>query len=389
MSQPRYSLQPAGKHRWRAKMSLGRDPATGRYPQRSKIFRAQTKTDARILADEWADGLARSEHLSVVRVDDLVARHIASKKAAGTWKPQTERSFRQHIRHFVERFGSTPLDELTPVDMIDWQNSLRGTPATRQTWVKVAISLLRWAGKAGMIPRSRALELTEAFETIRVPKPRAPRQTDVRRLLAWARAHDPQLFRLLWCAGTTGMRRSELVGLRIGDISGDIIHARGQLGNDGNWVAGLKTEESRTVAIDPVTQLALQEQIEWVIAEVRGALGVDVAPEPDWLVFRSPRTLGPWKPSLASGRVGRASEAAGIETTIINGRKRHGVWLHGLRRTTATLLANANVPATVIRDRIGHTSVEMTDWYTTVLDQSAHEAARIVADELAKVLGEG
>ena len=68
---------------------------------------------------------------------------------------------------------------------------------------------------------------------------------------------------------------------------------------------------------------------------------------------------------------------------IANEAKVKRINFHGLRHTCATLLLKARIPVPVVKERLGHSSVQITmDLYQHVLPSMQEEAA----NELAKII---
>jgi integrase len=84
----------------------------------------------------------------------------------------------------------------------------------------------------------------------------APSVDQVRKVVEVAEEHDPELAALLMFATLTGMRRSELCGLRWGDVDlglGRIEVARSVVVSVGGIEEKLtKTNRARFVALDPL-----------------------------------------------------------------------------------------------------------------------------------------
>ena len=86
------------------------------------------------------------------------------------------------------------------------------------------------------------------------------------------------------------------------------------------------------------------------------------------LVF--PNSLGkPWEPRRVYEEFRNALEQAGVRR----------VRFHDLRHTSATLMLRGKVPARVVSERLGHSSVGITlDVYSHVLEELQMEAASVI-----------
>ena len=166
----------------------------------------------------------------------------------------------------------------------------------------------------------------------------------------------PLLHTLIW----TGLRRSEVLGLRWQDVDLDeatlsITSVLHQL-DDGTFVESRpKTPRSRRqVALLPSSCLVLRARREVQEAEAL-QLGLDLTR--DSLVFSHPDGR-PIRPDSVTQAFRRIAGQAGL------GRVR----LHDLRHTHATLLMKLNVNPKIVSDRLGHSSTRLTmDTYSHML----------------------
>ena len=162
----------------------------------------------------------------------------------------------------------------------------------------------------------------------------------------------------------TGMRRSELLGLRWSDIDPDA----GTLSiNRGLVAVGYDLHESRGKTLDPTTVRVLTAWRSWQRVE-REAVG---AAPPDYLFTDAHgEQVHPHAISQTFERVALRAEVPLIR-------------LHDLRHTHATLLIKAGVPVKVVSERLGHAKAAFTiETYQHVLP-GMQEAA---AENLAKLL---
>jgi integrase len=172
-------------------------------------------------------------------------------------------------------------------------------------------------------------------------------------------------------AGTTGMRRGEVLGLRWRDLDLDAGRAaiRQTLLSVGYAVlfSTPKTAKGRrSIALDAVTVASLREhrrrQLEERLAFGRGYGDQD-------LVFVR-EDGSPVHPDYFSERFERAEKDAGLPR----------IRLHDLRHTHATLALQAGVHAKVVSERLGHATVGITlDTYSHAIPAMEEEAAARVA----------
>jgi integrase len=171
---------------------------------------------------------------------------------------------------------------------------------------------------------------------------------------------------LLVC--TTGFRRSELAGLRRGDL--DLAHARVSSDPTRVVVGGYAVDEDgksdrgrRTLAPDPVTVDGLREYVqrwdEW--KREFGHNGEHLFCHPDGRPIH-PDTITEW--------FTRLTWEAGLPP----------IRLHDVRHSYATAALRAGVPVKVVSERLGHSSVSFTqDTYMHVIPGMDEHGARVAA----------
>jgi len=218
----------------------------------------------------------------------------------------------------------------------------------------------------GLVSRNVAL-VAHAPRLKSIPKlePQAWNALQLQAFLQAAAGH--RLFPAYWVLAATGMRRSELLGLRWDDI--DFKNARVSV-NRGLVAVAYEVRESRgktrnsrrAIDLDPTTANVLKAWREWQQTEQEAA-GV----ESDGWVFTN--TDGhPVHPHSISQTFERIATRAGLPR----------IRLHDIRHTHGTLLIKAGVPVKVVSERLGHGNPAFTiDTYQHVLPGMQAEAARV------------
>jgi integrase len=346
---------------------LGRDPGTGR---RRQIWRSVkgTKRDAeRLLVEllhERDSGLERPTGRQTVGqylerwLDDYVAPSLS---------PRTASDHRRVVRKvLIPALGSVELAALRPQQIQSLYGRLlrdgradgRGGLSKRSVRIyhQVLHTALHHAVRWQLLARNPA----DA-----VQPPRAARRelltlspADVSRLLA--AADETSIGALARMAVMTGMRRSELLGLRWRDVdlAGGLanIQQTAQRISGQGWVFSQpKTQLSRrSVALSPDTVRILAGHR---TAQLETRLLAGPAYEDRDLVFATP--LGtPLEPGTILRTWYRVLDVAGVG---------HVRW-HDLRHAHATLLLSAGIHPKVVSERLGHASVSITlDTYSHVL----------------------
>ncbi|HET9311644.1 MAG TPA: site-specific integrase [Actinomycetota bacterium] len=189
-------------------------------------------------------------------------------------------------------------------------------------------------------------------------------------------AREDRLAPLFFLAATSGMRRSELLGLAWRDISLDAepprLQVRRVLVQYGKITAikEPKTARSRrTIALDPAATAALKTH-KARLAEER--LRAGAAYEEGGWAF--PDELGRLlSPSSVSAAFRRRVKAAGLPP----------IGLHGLRHSFATMGLEAGVDTLYISEILGHSSPAITmSVYQHTREERLGQAVRQVGDAI-------
>jgi integrase len=215
-----------------------------------------------------------------------------------------------------------------------------------------------------------ARNVAEDAEAPKRLRPNAPfRAWNAQQLQAFlTTARTYRLFPAFWLAANTGMRRSELLGLRWADIdlaSSQISISRAliSVGYVLHDSPGKTRSARRPIDLDEVTVAVLRT---WHAVR-EGEAGTPV--EPDGHVFASP-TGRPIHPDAFSKTFERIVATAGVPR----------LRLHDLRHTHASLLLKERVPIKVVSERLGHATPGFTmATYQHVLPGMQADAARVFA----------
>ena len=298
-----------------------------------------------------------------------------------TWKDRRENL----ETYVVPRIGDVALQELNAAHLNRMYGELLRTGRTRSagglspTSVRRIHSILRKAFndgvRWGLLQRNPAASADPPpMKVVQAARRRGMRtwtEADLRRFLQHSRDH--YLYPLWLFSASTGVRRSELLGLRWSDLNlkGATVTVR-QTVTEGE--DGYRPEEeqksalsARTVHLDHRV-VAMLHQHHTQQARTRSQLG-DGWQDND-LVF--PRADGGWwNPPSITAAFARAVAGAGVPK----------IRLHDIRHTHASLLLVAGVNPKVVSERLGHSSVAFTlDTYAHVMPGMQPDAARLFMD---------
>ncbi len=185
-------------------------------------------------------------------------------------------------------------------------------------------------------------------------------------------AQSDRLYAAWLLAGTTGLRRGEVLGLRWSDVDLDrrrlairqtLLAVRGELS-----FSTPKTPKSRrSVTLDETTAAGLRAHR---VAQLEERLGLGLgSPESDGLVFTNLEG-DPVHPERFSDRFGQLIREAEVPR----------IRFHDLRHTHATLALSAGIHPKVVSERLGHATISITlDTYSHAIPAMQEEAAEQVA----------
>jgi integrase len=357
----------------------GLDPITGRERRSwhaAGTDRGEAERTAVLLA-QAANSKETTPGLTVARF--LLQTWLPRKRVS--LRPSTWDGYRRNIElHVVPHIGRLPLRRLRGVHIDSLYAELLANGRADgkggldpKSVLEVHVILhraLRDAARQGLVVRN-------VVDDAEPPKRRRPR-SDVRawnaeQLQAFLKmAKSDRLFPAFWLAANTGMRRSELLGLRWEDVDlagGSLSISRSlvSVSYELHESRGKTRNSRRSVDLDAATVQVLEQWRDQLQTE----LGRPVA-EDDFL-FCSP-TGTPTHPDRFTQIFNKLVARAGVS------RRR----LHDLRHTHATLLLKAGVPIKVVSERLGHATPGFTmATYQHVLPGMQAEAARTFAAVIA------
>jgi integrase len=314
-------------------------------------------------ADAW---LVQARHEVSQGVHTPASTSITVAEAAELWIAQAEidgleastlEQYGQHLKYHIAPFiGAVKLAELAPGAIIAFRNSLIREGRTRAMAKKAISSLgaiLANAMAAGKVARNVVREqVRENRRQSRLDKRHEkrlevgvdiPSKEEIRLIL---RAADGRWRPLLVTAVFTGLRASELRGLRWEDVDlkREIITVRQRADRWGTMGSPKSDAGKREIPLAPIVASTLRE---WRLACPRGDLN---------LVF--PNTKGKIEalPSIHRRGLGPLQFAAGLTTNKLH--PKYG--LHALRHSAASLFIEQGFSPKRVQALMGHSTIQMT-----------------------------
>jgi integrase len=310
--------------------------------QRSRTFRR--KADAERFAREVEVDMDRCQWIDPRGADVALEQWAETFLTfAQSLSPTTVQTYRRDLdRYILPRFGAVRLGRLTPEEIEIWLNDelAKGlAPSSVHRHYRTLRRVLQTA-----VEKDRLI--SNPCDRVRPPKVPKTAMTVLtwEQAMALADAHSERYRTLIYVALDTGMRWSELVGLRRAsvDLAPRKIRVVEQLVqlDDGSRVRRLPKTDSgtRTVTISAAVAAMLADHFDRF-----------VAPEPEALVF----TNGAGQPlshsSFQTHHFKRAQLAAGVSCRF-----------HDLRHTSVALAIAEGAHPKAIQVRMGHSSITVT-----------------------------
>ena len=339
-----FPTQDAAKA-WRAEASTA---------VRRKVLRAPTSTTVNEAAAAWLAG-ARA---GVIRT-----------RSGDPYKPSAIRGYNQGLRlRVLPELGHKRLSDVTRTDLQDLIDGLVAVGLNPSTIGVTLLPLRAIYRRACSRPDSGiTVNPTTGLEmpAVRGGRDRIAAPEECARLLAALRPSD----RPLWATAMfAGLRRGELMGLRVEDVdlAAGVIHVRrGWDPTDGEITT--KNGRDRKVPIAAALRDYLDEHL----------LGVGWRDRPDGLVFGSaPRV--PFTGTPTAQRASKAWTKARLEQ----------ITLHECRHTFASLMIAAGVNAKALSVYMGHANISITlDRYGHLMPGNEEEAASMLDAYMARSCG--
>ena len=357
-------------NRWSVVVDIGVHPATGR--RRQKWYSARTKRDAgRLLVEvlsELNKGNAPPEPARM-RLGNYLRQWLSDYVEDGV-RARTADGYRTIINnHLIPKLGGVRLGELTAADVQAYlAKALRegrvdgrgGLSAQTVKHHRVVLSqALNQAVTWGLVGRNVAHGVK--FPRVRRPEPRFLTVLEIETLLTSAR--DTLYHDAIHLAIYSGLRRSELCGLRWQDVAldpGNLSVAQVMVRINGR---GIVLEEPKS---DFGRRSISLSEAQVRVLRKRKAEAADT--EPDDLVLNL-------LPDTLSHGLMDIVKTNGLDVS-----------LHDLRHTNASLLIKAGVPMKVVQERLGHASIVTTmDLYAHIMPGMQEDAAHKLGEALAAI----
>lgn len=372
---------------WQGSVPVGYDPETGK-PKR-KYFYAVTRRE---VADKIAKALVEAKNGGFVEptktsFGEWLDRWLTSYKK-GELKASTYESYEVLINtHVKPALGNIPMAKLQANTLQMFYNEklangrLDGTGGLSTRMVRyfhaVIRQALQQAVKEGLLIRNVADATSPPVIKNKLMQP----LSEIELLNFLEVAKDERLFAAYLLAATTGLRRGELLGLcwDCVDLERGVISVQRQLlGLKGGLVLDDTTKTKSGRRSVTLTDDAIRELKNYRKRQLQERLIIGEAYQDKDLVFCK-EDGAPLDLREFTKRFQRYLMNAGLPK----------VRLHDLRHTHATLLLARGIPAKLVQERLGHSSITMTlDLYSHVTPEMQRLAAESMNGLLAKAVAQ-
>lgn len=371
----------SGRYRARYTGPDGKRYSAGRFASRRAAQRELNRIEDRIDARRWvspaeerrADAERRAEE---ERRSITVAAWAERWLAAGSrrWAPRTLRDHRARLRrHILPIFGDRPLGAVTADDVDHWYERLAET--TTAGVPRPVYMTLRAMYAAAVKARVCVASPVQVEGADRHRPVRTEARVLTRAEAEHLAASMPRRLRLavwvgLWC----GLRRAEIVGLKVGDfdLNARVLHVRRQVVTEEARAVRRAPGERRSMTFAPpkygsVRTVGLPAFMVTIVREHIAAFADrETADSP---MFPGRCATGTIHPNRLGDAFARAASNADLT----------GFTPHSMRHTALTWDAHAGATTRELMDIAGHRSPDIAMRY----QHSTGERQRAIADRMA------
>lgn len=314
---------------WRLQVSASYDQQTGKRRRLTKTVHGNERQADAVLAKLLLEaGKMPETEVTVAQYLDAMWLPHAEKRV----RARTVDGYRSIVaNHVTPKIGDLPLARLSPFQLDKWLDGVDGSPRTRLHVYRCLSTALNQAVKWRLLDHNplRAVEPPK----VRLERPDTLTAKEAAAYVDAFRGH--LLEPVVVLALAAGLRRSELAGLTWADIdfdAGTVTVSRGLHDRAG----GVITEDPKSHTSRRVVWLP-----EAAVAVLRGIRGLGP------LVVEDGQPMKPWRISQEYERQVKAA-------------KLRRVALKNLRHTHASLMIEAGVDLYTVSQRLGHSSVAVT-----------------------------
>lgn len=356
----------SGSHRVR--ISLGRDPVTGKRRYLTKTV-SGSKGEAKAELTRLLRDIDTGDHVppSRITVAEWLDLWTAATKAEVSAK--THERYAEIVRCYLKpALGTIKLQRLTPADIQRAYNSFdrNPSPRTRRHVHRILKSALARAVEQQVMARNPAAAIKRLPKVERKPinALTVEQSATLLKAIRHTTTYLPTLIAL-----ATGMRRGEILALRWKNVEleAGVVRVVASLEQTKAGLRFKSTKSERARAV-PVPKFALAELRDWKRRQAEQLLKLRIGQGPETLVC-----------AREDGAPKQPASVTHEFTYLIGRTKLPRVRFHDLRHTHATQLLAAGVHPKIVQERLGHSTITIT------MDLYSHVSPTMQADATAKL----
>lgn len=298
----------------------------------------------------------------LVTFQGLVDHYCQTELLASNKTEKTRKTYRVYLQRWIlPKWGPTPLLLIKSVAIEQWLRSVEGLRDGSKAKVRNIMSaVFSHALRFEITDKNPVTPVRQSAKRSNIPV--ILDVEELRRLFSELALRERAM---IIVDALTGIRRSELMGLKWKDI--DFIEGRIEITRSvvDQHVGDCKTEASRKPVV--IDEHILNAFLAWRQESVYTS-------HEDW-VWASPQLKGKqplWLSTIMRYYIQPAAKRAGIQKTI--------GW-HTFRHTFSTLVKSLGVDPKVVQELVRHASFKTTmDGYTQALEQPKRQAQEQLAD---------
>ena len=362
---------------WVGQVVIGRSSKTGMLVRKAIYGREQSEVVAKknkLLQQKRRVVSINPDTITVYQwIDNFLTLYKEDKL-----KENTYASYRWMLEHFIkDSIGSIRLGQLQPLHIQSMVKNMQengAAPRTAEYAFAIVRSAIRKAIRLNILTQDVTLAVDKPKPEHHEVHPLAAKDWDL--LFAEAERESPQFFTLILLEWATGLRRSELLGLKWSDIdfaAGTLTVERAVInGKDGPTISDTKTRQSKRT-------LTLPKDILPVLDSHRRKQAPYRLKYREWrdnnLIF--PSSAGkPLEPSVISRTFARVARKIGL----------NGISFHKLRHDHASRLVMAGVHEKKVQAQLGHASISITmDTYSHLAPDAGDEIAKLLESTMPNI----
>lgn len=377
---------------WRFQVALGRDQATGKYRTVVEHFHGPSqsgKQPPKVVREAFDEFVQRARAgLAVGKrgatLNDAWDRFLEVAELAPYTRVNYVLQWDKHLRPAI---GRTRVADLAPMHLSQLYKTLVDSGALSASSVRKLHAYVRDATSTAV---NLGWIVTDPALGVRTPRvsarrhPEVPTPEHIAKLIELAEAENPELAMFYELAVSMGARRGEVVALRRsnleeqpgGGLMVKITNAAYQVKGQPVGLKDTKAHQERPVHL--ARSVATMVRAHLARQTMRAHAGmVEMCPDP-YLFARDVAGSRPWRPDYATQRFTTLWARVERLTGAPHAK------LHDLRHFHITELIDAGVPMPEIRDRVGHSSLQVTNGYAGSRADADAAAAEVFESRRAR-----